>query len=48
MAIKSPTIVVVDDSPTVEALFERGVSGCDFEVSLGPISLDYAKEIEAC
>jgi DNA-binding response OmpR family regulator len=34
MTDSSPTIVVVDDSPTVKALFERGTVDCDIELKV--------------
>ncbi|MBT7950785.1 MAG: response regulator [Gammaproteobacteria bacterium] len=34
MTGNSPTIVVVDDSPTVKALFERGIIDCQIELKV--------------
>ncbi len=34
MAINSPVIVVVDDSPSVKSLFELGTKNCDVELKV--------------
>jgi DNA-binding response OmpR family regulator len=34
MSHNSPVVVVVDDSPSVKALFERGASGFDIELKV--------------
>ena len=34
MTGNSPTIVVLDDSPTVKALFERGIIDCQIELKV--------------